>query len=69
MRYLVARFFLMPLVTRNYRRRMAGEVADEFYWADRWMLELGYSCDERGTLYRFPLRQPGLRIRLPFRKR
>lgn len=34
---------LWPLVVRNYRLRLNGVLPDEFYWADMWLLRLGWT--------------------------
>ena len=38
----VFHLLLKPLIKRNYRLRMLGEVADEWYWADSLSANLGY---------------------------
>jgi hypothetical protein len=40
---LPAVLLLWPLVALNYSRRMRKLSADEWYWADRWMLYCGWS--------------------------
>lgn len=36
---------LWPLVARNYRQRARGELPDEWYWADRWLFDHGFTID------------------------
>ncbi len=38
----LAALILGPLIERNLRQRAAGELSDEWYWADLLAMRLGY---------------------------
>jgi len=40
---------LMPLVIYNFEQRRKGKLPDEWYWADRIMLDLGWSVGNGNT--------------------
>lgn len=46
-------WLLVQLVARNYRQRIAGLKPDRWYWADKLLLQLGYSTDEHGVVLRW----------------
>jgi hypothetical protein len=44
-RVLIFRKKLRPLIKENYRKRLAGEIPDEWFWADKLALRWGMFVD------------------------
>lgn len=42
MKRLIVKYILFPLVLRNFRKRMNGEIPDKWYWGDIQLFRLGY---------------------------
>lgn len=42
MKFLIFWLYLRPLIKENYRLRMAGELPDEWFWADHLAYTWGY---------------------------
>lgn len=42
MRWLIAHFYLYPLLVENFRQRRAGTLPDELHWSDALLMEWGY---------------------------
>lgn len=55
MKWLIFHLYLKPLIVDNYAKRKAGELPDEWFWADTLAVEWGYAIDSvtgKGSKFR-----------------